>query len=179
MSVFSIIKRGREQAKEHNAKQAERVKEESVKLPYRHVPTHAAVDALATAPASWKHDDRSKIREQNRRRSAMAASAHGNGGLPRVGSSLTHVSYPSVYATPVVPLPKNYSYNSIPSSWRERMASTPEAAEGMEGTDYFTHPGDYKGKGKEVALPFIIGTGGTASPAFSSGRTSPLSSRGN
>ncbi|KAI0396206.1 hypothetical protein F5Y17DRAFT_125684 [Xylariaceae sp. FL0594] len=169
MSVFSIIKRGREQAKEHTAKQAERVKEESAKLPYKHVPTHAAADALATAPAHWKQEDISKIREQNRRRSAMAASAHSSGGLPRIGgSSLANVSYPSVYATPVVPLPKNYSYNSIPSSWRERMASTPEAAEG-----------NYKGKGKEVAAPFVIGTSGTATPTFSSGRTTPSSSRGN
>ncbi|KAI0114060.1 hypothetical protein GGR51DRAFT_476777 [Nemania sp. FL0031] len=172
MSVFSIIKRGRAQAKEHNAKQADKDKSEAVKLPYKHVPTHAATDALATAPASWKHDDRSKIREQNRRRSAMAANGS-HGGLPRVGSTLSHVSYPSVYANPVVPLPKNYSYSSIPSSWRERMASTPEAS---EEADYFS-PRDYKGKGKEMMPSFIVGTGGTASPMLSSGRTSPLPSR--
>ncbi|KAJ2984714.1 hypothetical protein NUW58_g5916 [Xylaria curta] len=156
MSVFSIIKRGREQAKEHSAKQADKQKEESVKLPYKHVPTHAASDAIATAPSSWKHDDRSKIREQNRRRSAMAANgmthSHSHSALPRVGSSLAYVSYPSVYANPVVPLPKNYSYSSIPSSWRERMASTPEASEGM---DYFSHPRDYKGK----AVPGTVGIG--------------------
>ncbi|KAJ8126818.1 hypothetical protein O1611_g6820 [Lasiodiplodia mahajangana] len=172
MSVFSIIKRGRAQAKEHSAKQADKDKSEAVKLPYKHVPTHAATDALATAPASWKHDDRSKIREQNRRRSAMAANGS-HGGLPRVGSTLSHVSYPSVYANPVVPLPKNYSYSSIPSSWRERMASTPEAS---EEADYFS-PRDYKGKGKEIMPSFTVGTGGTASPMLSSGRTSPLPSR--
>ncbi|KAI0425358.1 hypothetical protein F5Y09DRAFT_346796 [Xylaria sp. FL1042] len=174
MSVFSIIKRGRAQAKEHNAKQADKEKAEAVKLPYKHVPTHAAIDAIATAPSSWKQDDRSKIREQNRRRSAMAASGMSHSGLPRVGSSLANVSYPSVYATPVVPLPKNYSYSSIPSSWRERMGSTPEASEGV---DYFSYPRDYKGKGKEIVPAFVVGTGGTASPVLSSGRTSPLSSR--
>ncbi|KAI1125935.1 hypothetical protein F5Y10DRAFT_221709 [Nemania abortiva] len=172
MSVFSIIRRGRAQAKEHNAKQADKEKSEAVKLPYKHVPTHAATDALATAPASWKHDDRPRIREQNRRRSAMAANGS-HGGLPRVGSNLSQVSYPSVYATPVVPLPKNYSYSSIPSSWRERMASTPEAS---EEPDYFS-PRDYKGKGKERMPSFTVGTGGTASPMLSSGRTSPLPSR--
>ncbi|KAI0539640.1 hypothetical protein GGR58DRAFT_512187 [Xylaria digitata] len=174
MSVFSIIKRGRAQAKEHSAKQADKDKAESVKLPYKHVPTHAATDAIATAPSSWKQDDRSKIREQNRRRSAMMASGSSHGGLPRVGSSLAYVSYPSVYANPVAPLPKNYSYSSIPSSWRERMASTPEASEGV---DYFSDPRDYKGKGKEIVPSFVVGTGGTASPMLSSGRTSPLSSR--
>ncbi|KAI3329034.1 hypothetical protein HD806DRAFT_270405 [Xylariaceae sp. AK1471] len=171
MSIFSIIKRGRAQAKEHTVKQADKVKEEAVKLPYRHVPTHAATDALATAPASWKQDDRSKIKEQNQRRSAMASGGMGHGGLPRVGSSLSYVSYPSVYANPVVPLPKNYSYSSIPSSWRDRVATTPEASEGL---DYFDQSEDNKGKGKEIATPFTVGT---ASPMLSSGRTSPLSSR--
>lgn len=175
MTVFSIIKRGRAQAKEYNAKQADKDKAEAVKLPYKHVPTHAAADALATAPSSWKQGDRSKIREQNRRRSAMVANGMGHSALPRVGSSLANVSYPSVYATPVVPLPKNYSYSSIPSSWREKMASTPEA---LEEADYYGHPRDYKGKGKETMQSFAVGTGGTASPVLSSGRTSPLSSRG-
>lgn len=177
MSVFSIIKRGRAQAKEHSAKQAgkDKVEVEAAKLPYKHVPTHAATDALATAPSSWKHDDRPRIREQNRRRSAMAANGS-HGGLPRVGSSLGLVSYPSVYANPVVPLPKNYSYSSIPSSWREKMASTPEIS---EGADYFSQPRDYKGKGKERMPSFTVGTGGTASPMLSSGRTSPMPSRGN
>ncbi|KAI1425435.1 hypothetical protein F5Y12DRAFT_784694 [Xylaria sp. FL1777] len=174
MSVFSIIKRGRAQAKEHSAKQADKDKAEAVKLPYRHVPTHAASDAIATAPSSWKQDDRSKIREQNRRRSAMAASRTSHSGLPRVGSSLANVSYPSVYANPVAPLPKNYSYSSIPSSWREKMGSTPEASEGVE---YYSYRRDHKGKGKEIVPSFAVGTGGTASPVLSSGRTSPLSSR--
>ncbi|KAI8635330.1 hypothetical protein F5Y19DRAFT_7513 [Xylariaceae sp. FL1651] len=173
MSVFSIIKRGRAQAKEHGAKQVEKVKDEAVKLPYKHVPTHAAIDAMATAPASWKHDDRPKILEQNRRRSAMASSGTSLSGLPRVGSSLSCASYPPVYANPVVPLPKNYSYSSIPSSWREKMGNTPE---GVEGLDYFSQPGVYrgKGKGKEVVPRFIVGA---ASPMLSSGRASPLSGR--
>ncbi|KAI1734495.1 hypothetical protein F4680DRAFT_453897 [Xylaria scruposa] len=174
MSVFSLIRRGRAQAKEFNAKQADKDKAEAVKLPYKHIPTHAAADAIATAPSSWRQDDRSKIREQNRRRSAMAANGMGHSGLPRVGSSLANVSYPSVYANPVVPLPKNYSYSSIPSSWRERMASTPEA---LEEADYFSQPRDYKGKGKERMPAFTVGTGGSASPMLSSGRASPLSSR--
>ncbi|KAI2635519.1 hypothetical protein GGS21DRAFT_539099 [Xylaria nigripes] len=174
MSVFSIMKRGRAQAKEHNAKQADKEKAEAVKLPYKHIPTHAAADALATAPSSWKQDDRSRIKEQNQRRSAMAASGGNHHGLPRVGSSLAHVSYPSVYANPIVPLPKNYSYVSVSSSWREKMANTAEAS---EEEDCFNNPRDYKGKGREVVHSITGGTGGRASPVLSSGRTSPLSNR--
>ncbi|KAI1176625.1 hypothetical protein F4777DRAFT_244375 [Nemania sp. FL0916] len=175
MSVFSIIKRGRAQAKERNVKQAEKEKAESVKLPYKHVPTHAATDALATAPSSWKQEDRSKIREQNRRRSAMAANGMSSRGLPRVGSALAYVSYSAADPSPLLPLPRNYSYSSMPGSWRERAANTPGPGPSEAG-DYFNHPRDHKGKGKERMPSFAIGTGGTAS-MLSSGRASPLPSR--
>ncbi|KAI5923693.1 hypothetical protein F4810DRAFT_203158 [Camillea tinctor] len=159
MSVFSLIKRGRQQAKEHNAKQAkqaEKSKEEPPKQPYKHVVSHAAIDALATAPSSWKHDDRPKIMEQNKRRSAMASSTNVS-GMPRVGSSLSYVSYPSVYATPVVPLPKNYSYSSIPSSWREKMHSTPGSVHSPDGSEYFSYSASVKGKEREYLPPIRAG----------------------
>ncbi|KAI1498918.1 hypothetical protein F5X99DRAFT_300971 [Biscogniauxia marginata] len=166
MSVFSLIKRGRQQAKEHSAKQAEKTKEEPPKETYRHVVSHAAIDALATAPSSWKHDDRPKIMEQNKRRSAMANSSAHMGGMPRVGSSLSYVSFPSVYATPVVPLPKNYSYSSIPSSWRDKMASTPGSLGTPDGSEYFSYSGSMKGKEREFLPPILAGT------------TTPMSNRG-
>ncbi|KAI1322255.1 hypothetical protein F5Y16DRAFT_49578 [Xylariaceae sp. FL0255] len=167
MSVFSIIRRGRAQAKDQKSKQAEQQKEEAVKLPYKHVVTHAASDALATAPSSWKHDDRTKIIEQNKRRSAMIASGMSSHGLPRVGSSVSFASHPSVYSSPIPPMPKNYSYTSIPTSWREKIASTPDS---VEGSDYFR---SHKGKGREV-VRFVTGS---ASPMLSSGRSSALSNR--
>ncbi|KAI0894905.1 hypothetical protein F4806DRAFT_101451 [Annulohypoxylon nitens] len=171
MSVFSLIKRGRAQAKEHNAKQAERAKEETVKLPYRHVVTHAASDALSGAPSSWKHVDKPRIMEQNKRRTAMA-NDHNTVGLPRVGSSLSYVSYASVYGTPVVPLPKNYSYNNIPSTWRDQLGNF------HEGPDYFAQLGSGgSAKGKE---PQYIRTPTSIGPAsrFSPGQSSIVSSKG-
>lgn len=126
MSVFSLIKRSRQQAKEHNQKQAERAKAEPPKQPYRHVPTHAAVDALSGAPSSWKHEDRPRIMEQNRRRSAMAASGMNmrmpGPSLPRVSSSLSHVTYPSVHANPMGNMPRAYSYSGVPPTapWQDR-----------------------------------------------------------
>ncbi|GKT59175.1 hypothetical protein ColTof4_12534 [Colletotrichum tofieldiae] len=129
MSVFSLIKRSRQQAKEHKQKQAEKAAEPP-KEPYRHVPTHAAIDALSGAPSSFKHEDRPKIMEQNRRRSAMAA----NGltrmpgpTLPRVSSSLSHVTYPSVNASPMGNMPRAYSYSGVPPPapyWQERNKSS-------------------------------------------------------
>ncbi|KAI0890433.1 uncharacterized protein GGS22DRAFT_13569 [Annulohypoxylon maeteangense] len=166
MSVFSLIKRGRAQAKEHNAKQAERAKEEAVKLPYRHVVSHAASDALSGAPSSWKHADRPRIMEQNKRRTAIMAKDPNTTGLPRVGSSLSYVSYASVYGTPVVPLPRNYSYNNVPTSWRDQLANF------HEGPDYFTQPvngGSTKGKGLDhVRTPGSIGPAPRRSPRHSS-----------
>ncbi|KAI5866947.1 hypothetical protein GGS23DRAFT_593678 [Durotheca rogersii] len=146
MSVFSLIRRARAQAKEHSAKQAEKEKEETVKLPYKHVVTHAAADALATAPASWKDVDRARILEQTKRRTALAASDPSMSGLPRVGSSSSYNPYAAVYATPVVPLPKNYSYSSVPASWREPGTS-------RDGPDYISHPPSAKGKERASAPP--------------------------
>ncbi|KAI2465511.1 hypothetical protein F4781DRAFT_23975 [Annulohypoxylon bovei var. microspora] len=171
MSVFSIIKRGRAQAKEHSAKKAERAKEEAVKLPYKHVVSHAASDALSGVPSSWKHADRPKIMEQNKRRTAIMANESNMAGLPRVGSSLSYVSYASVYGTPVVPLPKNYSYNNVPTSWRDQLANF------HDGPDYFAQPGSRgsaKGKGLEhVRSPSSIGP----VPRLSPGQFSILSSK--
>ncbi|KAI0175903.1 hypothetical protein GGR52DRAFT_336007 [Hypoxylon sp. FL1284] len=151
MSVFSLIKRGRAQAKEHNAKRAEKTKEDTVTLPYKHVVTHAALDALSGAPSSWRQDDRPKIMEQNRRRSVMAASRASQPAMPRVGSSLSYVSNASDYMTPVVPLPKNYSHSNL-SSWREQLGGP------QEGYDYFSPPRNYKGKEREYTSPLGLAT---------------------
>jgi hypothetical protein len=104
MSIFSSIRKSRQSAKEHSAKIAEQQKKESEAVPYKHVPTHAALDAIASAPPSWREQDRDRIVEQNRRRSALPTQVHHASmpSIPRVGSSLSHVSYPADYASPVV-----------------------------------------------------------------------------
>ncbi|KAK3307107.1 uncharacterized protein B0T15DRAFT_164983 [Chaetomium strumarium] len=125
MSVFSMIKRGRQAAKEHRAEQAKKEREEAQKAPYKHIPRHAAIDALSGGPAGWKENDRRRIVEQNKRRSAMTTSGVGmsgfmtpvHAGMPRTHSALSHVSYPSSSASPVVQLPRAYSYSSMPPGW--------------------------------------------------------------
>ncbi|UKZ84641.1 uncharacterized protein TrAFT101_000541 [Trichoderma asperellum] len=169
MSIFSRLRKSRQQAKEHNAKLAEQEKkEEGVKTPYKHVPKHAAADAIASAPPSWREDDRHKIQEQNRRRSAMAASGHSMnmpGVPPRVGSSLSHVSYPAdKNATPMVRLPRAYSYTGVSpytsNHSRHTVSSMPDV-----GSQFAAYAASTKGK--EV----VRGSG------YDTSRTSPTSSQ--
>ncbi|KAM0321716.1 hypothetical protein ACHAQA_009955 [Verticillium albo-atrum] len=167
MSIFSNLKKSRQSAKEHNKKEADKAKEGEKKAPYRHVPTHAATDALAAAPSSWKQDDRPKILEQNRRRSAMAATGLGTkmpgpGGLPRVASSLSHVTYPSVHANPMRHLPRAYSYNGVPPMpvWGGDRAAAVN----------YSVP--------DLAMPSLKGKEVERLPMFESGRMSSASSKG-
>ena len=71
MSIFSKFSRAKRAAEKHKTLKA--AKEEPKEAPpYRHTPTHAAVDALSGAPSSWQHEDREAIRFQNdKRRSQM------------------------------------------------------------------------------------------------------------
>jgi hypothetical protein len=105
-------------AKAHKAKVAEKDKDGNdvpVKVPYKHVPTHAAVDALSGAPSSWKSEDRPKIKEHHKRRSQMAVS--------RTTSTLSTTSYLNSAAGPSAgapPLPRNSSYSSYNPTWFDR-----------------------------------------------------------
>ncbi|KAK1255824.1 hypothetical protein MKX07_008083 [Trichoderma sp. CBMAI-0711] len=169
MSIFSRMKKSRQQAKEHNAKLAEQEKQEKTeKTPYRHVPTHAATDAIASAPPSWREADRQKIQEQNRRRSAMAASGHHMNmpGAPRVGSSLSHVSYPTDKSATPMRMPRAYSYTGVSpysaSYSRDLAHSMPDV--GSQFTAYAAST-----KGKEAIRVSVSG--------YSTPRTSPTSSQ--
>lgn len=142
MSIFSSIKKSRQSAKSHNAKIAEQKKAEETAKPYRHVPTHAASDAIASAPPSWREADKVRIVEQNRRRSAMAASGHHMNmpGYPRVGSSLSYVAYPSdgTSSPQVPPLPRAYSHTGVPNFQGQAMYGVPQMA--------YSQPFSLKGK---------------------------------
>ncbi|UKZ60788.1 uncharacterized protein TrAtP1_002059 [Trichoderma atroviride] len=170
MSIFSRLKKSRQQAKEHNAKLAQQEKEEETKTPYRHVPKHAAADAIASAPPSWREDDRQKIQEQNRRRSAMAASSSHSmnmnmPGMPRVGSGLSHVSYPTDNAaTPMVRLPRAYSYTGV-SPYTSTHSRTTASSMPDVGSQFAAYAASTKGK------EAVRGSG------YNTSRTSPTSSQ--
>ncbi|KFA65224.1 hypothetical protein S40285_01516 [Stachybotrys chlorohalonatus IBT 40285] len=176
MSIFSSIRRSRQSAKVHNAKAAEEKKKEGASTPYKHVPVHAASDALASAPPGWREADRGRVVEQNRRRSAMAASGHNMAmpAMPRVASSLSCVSYPSENVSPMVHLPRTFSYNSVPTGYgsRDVMYSVPDLPEPHQ-------PGSFKGK--EVARGHGVAarrSSRRSSPSSSKGEISPVGSSG-
>lgn len=74
MSIFSKVRGAKKAADKHKDAKAQHGGTENPDkpVPYRHVPTHAAIDALSGAPSSWKAQDRSAIKAQYKRRSAMS-----------------------------------------------------------------------------------------------------------
>jgi len=114
MSIFQKLSQSRKAAKEHKSKIAEKDESAAKPVKYRHVPTHAAVDALNNAPSTWKISDRPKIREQHKRRSMMALSRTGSaqGALSAMnGESSTDSAQP---------LPRINSYGSHNAAWFDR-----------------------------------------------------------
>jgi hypothetical protein len=101
MSIFSKIKGAKKAAKEHKNAEAQKTPAENVDKPqpYKHIPTHAAADALSGAPFSFREEDRTAIRESHKRRSqhpltrnssAMSANFAGNRSNSYNGSDWSH-----------------------------------------------------------------------------------------
>ncbi|KAL4722616.1 hypothetical protein ACLX1H_010497 [Fusarium chlamydosporum] len=72
MSILSSIKRARDHKDTVKAKEVEQPKPTKPSQPYRHVPTHAACDSISSGPGGALRHDRSKIRAENRKRTAKA-----------------------------------------------------------------------------------------------------------
>ena len=74
MSIFSKIKGAKKAAKDHKqAQQAPAPETVDKPVPYKHIPTHAAIDAMAGAPASYRDADRAEIKATNEKRRSMVA----------------------------------------------------------------------------------------------------------
>lgn len=63
--MFGKLRRARQAADIQKDKKAESAGEPT---PYRHVPTHAATDALLGAPATWREQDKKAIQAHHERR---------------------------------------------------------------------------------------------------------------
>lgn len=75
MPFFSKIKKAKEAADEHKKEVAAQV-EAKPKIPYKHVPVHAGIDALSATPTTIRTDElREKIAAARRSRSVSAVSA--------------------------------------------------------------------------------------------------------
>jgi hypothetical protein len=112
MSIFGKFNKGRKEAKAQlKEKAAEKEGDDSVavvKEPYKHIPTHAAVDALSGAPSTWKIDDRLKIKEHHKRRSQLVIS--------RTGSALSQMQWAGGPSPQAPPMPRNSSYSTYGGS---------------------------------------------------------------
>ena len=71
MSIFSKLSRAKKAAKNHKEAQQAPVEEVDKPVPYKHVVTHAAIDALSGAPSSWREADRLAIKATNEKRKSM------------------------------------------------------------------------------------------------------------
>lgn len=85
MSIFGSMKRSRDQ-KNQKAKEADKPAQPKP-APYRHVPTHAACDAVTSAPSGSRNKDHSRVRAANRERSAKAVT----------DTHVAQTSFPTVY----------------------------------------------------------------------------------
>lgn len=110
MSIFSIIRKGRQQEKEHPRRCVEQEREGSERPTYRHARTHLiAGDALAGAPLSRRTGDRPRTAGEGRRERAMPSprAFAPSGG---VSSGLSNVIHSSANASPMVTA-QRYSYD--------------------------------------------------------------------
>lgn len=123
MPIFSKIKDAKQAANRHKAcedvARHAPVETKAITVPYRHIPTNAAVDALSGAPSSWKEEDRSAIRAQNKRRTMMGRDSGYNHCIYR--SSALHRS--DHHAMPLV-LPPDFQRASVTTSTIQSSSAT-------------------------------------------------------
>jgi hypothetical protein len=84
MSIWGKLRRAKRAADEQKDKNSAGADSKPKPAPYRHVPTHAASDALLGAPATWREEDKKAIQAQHQRRSQI--------NMSRNPSSLSNVT---------------------------------------------------------------------------------------
>ncbi|KAL8981140.1 MAG: hypothetical protein Q9205_003981 [Flavoplaca limonia] len=104
MSIFSKIKGAKKAADKHKQAKSTEVPVEikNTPVPYRHIPIHAAVDALTGAPASWREEDRAAIKHQHKRRSMMTRNSSNLSGALHPSSSYTGSDFSNYGMMPAV-----------------------------------------------------------------------------
>lgn len=68
MTIFSKLRRAKQAADDQKGKKAAATESKPPAAPYKHIPTHAASDALLGAPASWRERDKKAIQDQHLKR---------------------------------------------------------------------------------------------------------------
>lgn len=127
MSIFSKIKKSRTAAQEFKNKKAVE-QEPPKKVPYKHIPQHAAIDALSGAPSAWVAEDRPKIATQKRRNTLKRA--------PNPETSLSYKTTASNSGANTPPLPKNSSFNNLSLNGSSACFDVKEAGSGYGAKVY-------------------------------------------
>lgn len=78
VSIIAKFRAGHKIAQEQPSKKAEETSN-APSTPYRHIPSHAIIDALAGAPSYYRVQDQQRIMEQHKRRSQMSRPATSDG----------------------------------------------------------------------------------------------------
>jgi|SRR5690242_8972171 len=100
MAFFSKLKKAKEAAQEHK-KEAAVQEQEKPKVPYKHVPVHAARDALSATPSTIRAEDlREKIAAARRSRSISNASAPARSGSSLYQSANSRSRPSSINSSP-------------------------------------------------------------------------------
>jgi hypothetical protein len=180
-SFFSKLRRGRQQAKEHNAKQAQKTKEEQTPpapapAPYRHVPKHAGIDAMSGSHSTWNPSAHQlKTQELNRRKSMASIPTKS------ANTSSARLSYsppsPGLVSRSIYGSPNHRAFNSsvrsLPAqrkTWQERMVVMSYSTDDLSDVDADTGKVKEKGKEKEKekekekAKPTIYTPSGVSTP---------------
>lgn len=149
MSIFSRVKKAKKAAEDHKKAAAADTEPKPPPKPYKHVPTHAAQDALAATPTSFSPEEaRVKIAAARRRKSEMNLSS-----LRSSHQSYNHSRDSSEISFSHRPLPRTRSNLSINALMKE--ASRPQAyphslpvhgrQAAQSSEDYSLHPAaDYR-----------------------------------
>ena len=111
MSIFSSFKKGKKVADQKKAEleATKKAADDAPKEEYKHVPTHAARDAVYGSPSGWRKQDREQIKKINTQRTSMMSresSYVSQSGLPRTQSYASEAAaaqYHRSYSQPQMP----------------------------------------------------------------------------
>ncbi|KAH7110587.1 hypothetical protein B0J11DRAFT_205079 [Dendryphion nanum] len=96
MSIFSRIRKAKKAAADHKKETTQAEESKPPVVPYKHIPTHAAQDALAANPIRWTHEEtKARIAEAKQRMSMR---------VPSTPPTVLHTRANSEHSFPTQPM---------------------------------------------------------------------------
>ena len=145
MPFFSTLKKAKEAAVEHK-KEVAAQEQPKPKVPYKHVPVHAAADALSATPTTIRADElRERIAAARRSKSVSSATARSGASFHQPVKAPNSRSRPSSIASSPThsrngSLGKRTNSDLSISTMLQSHQETPSRGRQPVRRDYFTHP---------------------------------------